>query len=154
MFDGASVRSGTAADLKAMAAIEKSAAIDPWSLSQFLESSLLDSNRSLVLEDDSGLLGFAIYQRVQDEATLLNIAILPARQRQGFGAQLLQSLVERLTRQGVTRLLLEVRRGNAAAIALYRRLGFVDDGVRPDYYPLPGGREDALLMSRELEVDA
>ncbi|MDJ0878320.1 MAG: ribosomal protein S18-alanine N-acetyltransferase [Halieaceae bacterium] len=154
MFDGASVRSGTAADLKAMAAIEKSAAIDPWSLSQFLESSLLDSNRSLVLEDDSGLLGFAIYQRVQDEATLLNIAILPARQRQGLGAQLLQSLVERLTRQGVTRLLLEVRRGNAAAIALYRRLGFVDDGVRPDYYPLPGGREDALLMSRELEVDA
>ncbi len=154
MFDGASVRSGTAADLKAMAAIEKSAAIDPWSLSQFLESSLLDSNRSLVLEDDSGLLGFAIYQRVQDEATLLNIAILPARQRQGLGAQLLQSLVERLTRQGVTRLLLEVRRGNAAAIALYRRLGFVDDGVRPDYYPLPGGREDALLMSRELEVEA
>ncbi len=154
MFDGASVRSGTAADLKAMAAIEKSAAIDPWSLSQFLESSLLDSNRSLVLEDDSGLLGFAIYQRVQDEATLLNIAILPARQRQGFGAQLLQSLVERLTRQGVTRLLLEVRRGNGAAIALYRRLGFVDDGVRRDYYPLPGGREDALLMSRELEVDA
>ena len=154
MFDGASVRSGTAADLKAMAAIEKSAAIDPWSLSQFLESSLLDSNRSLVLEDDSGLLGFAVYQRVQDEATLLNIAILPARQRQGLGAQLLQSLVERLTRQGVTRLLLEVRRGNAAAIALYRRLGFVDDGVRRDYYPLPGGREDALLMSRELEVDA
>lgn len=135
-----------------MADLEKRAAINPWSLSQFVESSLRDSDAALVAESgDAGLLGFAVYQRVLDEASLLNIAVEPAQQGRGLGAALLQHLLDRLAQQGVSRLLLEVRSGNLPAIRLYRRLGFVDDGRRRDYYPVPGGREDALLMSRELE---
>lgn len=135
-----------------MADLEKRAAINPWSLSQFLESSLRDSDAALVAESgDAALLGFAIFQRVLDEASLLNIAVEPTQQGRGLGAALLRHLLESLAQQGVSRLLLEVRCGNLPAIRLYRRLGFVDDGRRPDYYPVPGGREDALLMSRELE---
>ncbi len=152
MTEAPRIRPGQAADLKAMANIEKRAAINPWSLSQFLESSLRDSDACLVLEAADGeLLGFAVYQCVLDEATLLNIAVAPAQQGLGHGARLLRYLLDRLAQRGVMRLLLEVRCGNHSAISLYRRLGFVDDGRRPDYYPVPGGREDALLMSRELE---
>ena len=42
---------------------------------------------------------------------------------------------------------LEVRRSNAAAQGLYRKLGFVDVGWRKRYYEDNG--EDALLMGLE-----
>ena len=45
---------------------------------------------------------------------------------------------------------LEVRASNRAALALYEGEGFIEDGVRKDYYPAGSGREDALLMSKEL----
>jgi ribosomal-protein-alanine N-acetyltransferase len=43
---------------------------------------------------------------------------------------------------------LEVRRSNAAAIELYRRLGFEAVGVRPKYYV--EDNEDAVVMLLEL----
>ncbi len=153
MPEAVRVRPGTATDLRTIAAIEKSASRHPWSLSQFVENSLREENGSLVLTDGDGpALGFALYQRVADEATLLNIAVQPEAQGCGHGGRLLQALQDRLAAQGTRRLLLEVRCGNTRAITLYRRFGFVEDGVRKDYYPVDGGREDALLMSRELAV--
>ncbi len=153
MTEAVSIRPGAASDLRAIAAIEKSAAQQPWSLSQFVEASLSEHNASLVLTDPQNrVLGFALYQQVADEATLLNIAVLPEAQGRGVGGRLLQGLLERLAALGARRLLLEVRRSNSRAIALYRRHGFVEDGVRSAYYPAAEGREDALLMSRRLAV--
>jgi [ribosomal protein S18]-alanine N-acetyltransferase len=40
-----------------------------------------------------------------------------------------------------------VRQGNARAQALYRRYGFAEVGLRKNYYPAPGQREDAVVMS-------
>jgi ribosomal-protein-alanine N-acetyltransferase len=136
-----------------MAEIEKQAAIHPWSLSQFLGSSLSQDQHSLVLElNGSEVVGFAVTQRVLDDGTLMNIAVRPEHQGRGFGSRLLQAALDGLRQQGAARCFLEVRAGNAAAIALYRRHGFIDDGLRRDYYPSPNGREDALLMSRRLEA--
>jgi [ribosomal protein S18]-alanine N-acetyltransferase len=45
---------------------------------------------------------------------------------------------------------LEVRVSNTAAIALYHSSGFIDLAVRQAYYPAREGREDALIMKREL----
>ena len=53
-------------------------------------------------------------------------------------------------RQGMRRVVLEVRASNAAAIALYRKAGFSNIGLRRDYYQAENGREDAILMGREL----
>ena len=145
------VRPGGPEDVRSLADIEQAAAINPWSLSQFVGSSLRDNEYSLVLENEAGdAVGFVVYQRVLDEATLMNIAVEPENQGRGGGAQLLTALRERLGDAGVSRCLLEVRRSNRAAIALYRKFGFVDDGVRKNYYPTVEGREDALLMSQEL----
>jgi len=62
----------------------------------------------------------------------------------------MQGAFELLGKSGAKRCLLEVRASNAAARGLYRSLGFQVDGVRKNYYPAATGREDALLMSREL----
>lgn len=141
-----------APDMPRMAEIERVTAIHSWSLNQFLESSLREHEHSLVLQQqaDGEVLGFCIYQQVLDEATLMNIAVHPDRQGGGQGRLLLGCLLRQLSSQGASRCLLEVRRGNLAAIALYRHVGFVDDSVRSNYYPTTSGREDALLMSCEL----
>ena len=145
------LRPDRAADLKPMAALEQLAALSPWSLSQFAGLVVKPATDSLVLERDQTLLGFALFQRVLDEATLLNIAVHPDLQGCGLGRRLLEGVIAGLREQGVRRLLLEVRVGNAAALGLYRRLGFAEDGTRRDYYPGEKGREDALLMSLTLE---
>ena len=55
--------------------------------------------------------------------------------------------------RGAQRVFLEVRPSNAAAIALYHAEGFNEIGRRPRYYPAKGGREDALVMAKELFAD-
>ncbi len=105
----------------------------------------------LVLEQPVGAVcGFAVLQTALDEATLLNIVVKPAAQGMGLGSKLLEALVQLASDGCVNRLLLEVRRSNSRAIALYRKYGFLDDGIRKHYYPTATGREDALLMSLEL----
>ena len=47
-------------------------------------------------------------------------------------------------KRGVKNFTLEVRRSNEAAIGLYHKLGFLDEGVRPNFYDSP--KEDALIL--------
>ncbi len=109
----------------------------------------------LVTADAGGVYAFAAFSRVLDEATLLNLVVAPDRRRRGAGCALLDRARQLLAQAGVRRLLLELRESNSGARALYRTLGFTEDGVRKAYYHgLNGGdREDALLMSAELEMN-
>jgi ribosomal-protein-alanine N-acetyltransferase len=93
---------------------------------------------------------FAITQVVLDEATLFNIAVDPAWQRQGLGRQLLEHLIGELEKRDVLTLWLEVRASNQPAIALYESLGFNEATIRRNYYPTTHGREDAIIMALPL----
>ena len=88
--------------------------------------------------------------QVLDEAHLLNITVLPELQRSGRGAALLAQLFDQARARAMSRMLLEVRPGNLGALALYRRHGFTEIGRRRDYYPAHQGREDAIVMARDL----
>lgn len=96
--------------------------------------------------------GLVEYQQILDEGHLLGIAVVPSLRGQGLGMHLLQAALDEMRGKGCSRCLLEVRRSNRAAQALYERASFTLDGVRRDYYPPQesGEREDALLYSREL----
>jgi ribosomal-protein-alanine N-acetyltransferase len=63
---------------------------------------------------------------------------------------MLDHLLRRATGEGARVVYLEVRPSNADAIALYRRAGFSRIGVRRNYYRAAGGREDALVLARNL----
>ena len=83
------------------------------------------------------------------ESELHLIAAAPACRRQGIASKLLAYWFQTTSSQGVSRLLLEVRAGNAPAIGLYRKYGFIETGRRKNYYPLlEGGYEDAILMEK------
>jgi ribosomal-protein-alanine N-acetyltransferase len=137
-------------DAPQLAAIDRRATDYPWSLAQF-ESGLCGGEFGWGIDGDVGLIAFALFNQVLDEATLLNVAVDPRWQRRGLARSLLQQSARQLALRGVSRCLLEVRIGNHAAIALYERLGFVRDGLRRNYYPAVDGREDALLMSLQLQ---
>jgi ribosomal-protein-alanine N-acetyltransferase len=98
-----------------------------------------------VIRDESrAIVGFLLAWSVADELHLLELASHPERRRQGFGRALLNALILHAREHQKRLLLLEVRRSNRAAIALYESCGFSRAGVRRAYYSDTG--EDALEM--------
>jgi ribosomal-protein-alanine N-acetyltransferase len=97
------------------------------------------------------VIGFILAQLTADEAEILSLGVGATSQRVGIGKMLVQGLTDTAQRKGVKRIFLDVAAGNAAAIGLYRAMGFAEMGRRKDYYSHAGGRrEDALLMVRDL----
>lgn len=103
-----------------------------------------------VLEQDKKVLGFVIIAMHGDECHLLNLCVDPYCQRQGIGSQMLRYAIDRAKQAGGMMIYLEVRETNTHAIALYKKLGFVQIGIRKDYYPAIEGREDALVYAQDL----
>lgn len=91
---------------------------------------------------------FLVTWLVADELHVLNIATHPDRRRRGHARALLEHSLAFARENAVRHVLLEVRRSNASAIELYRRLGFVAMGIRARYYP---NDEDAVEMVLRLD---
>ena len=141
------------ADVAALAFLDAAVNFNPWSERQFAvvcAGASGDAVSTVVVEEEGRLDGFIVFSQVLDEASIHNIAVAAAHQGKGLGRQLLQAALAQMKGSGATRCLLEVRESNTAARQLYAGNGFQLDGVRKNYYPSEGGREDALLMSREL----
>ena len=83
---------------------------------------------------------------VSGEAEILNLAVTPGWRRRGLGRRLVETAIEAARAAGATRIFLEVRESNGAALALYAALGFLEAGRRRNYYRAP--EEDALILSR------
>ncbi len=97
------------------------------------------------------LRGFALARRAADEAEVLTIAVEPAWRGRGVGRALMADALRQAANAGVKAMFLEVDEENAAALALYRALGFVQVGERPGYYRrADGSRALALVMRRNL----
>lgn len=139
----------TEADLDAVAAAERRIHPFPWTRGNFADS-LAAGYGAWLATEDGRMTGYAVMMLALDEVHLLNITVLPELQRHGRGSALLNHLFRLARVQAATRMLLEVRPGNVSGIALYRRHGFVEIGRRRGYYPAPDGREDAIVMAREL----
>lgn len=138
-----------ASDLDAVVALEQRCHAFPWTRGNFADS--LDAGHGAWLSREGGTLAaYAVMMQVPDEAHLLNITVMPELQRAGRGATLLRQLFQLARAWNANRMLLEVRSSNVAAIALYRRHGFAEIGRRRGYYPAASGREDAIVMAREL----
>jgi [ribosomal protein S18]-alanine N-acetyltransferase len=88
--------------------------------------------------------GFVLAWFVADEVHIINVATHPEHRRCGVASALLKTLIERARSDRSRLVLLEVRRTNRAAIALYRAHGFRAMGVRRRYYA--DTDEDAIEM--------
>lgn len=139
----------TDADLDAVAEAEQNIHPFPWTRGNFVDA-LAAGYGAWLAKEDGRMIGYAVVMQALDEAHLLNISVLPELQRCGRGSELLVHLFDVARGRGATRMLLEVRPDNISGLAVYRRHGFVEIGRRRGYYPGHEGREDAIVMAREL----
>lgn len=110
---------------------------------------------SIVAEDATGIVGFAIVQfglvRGQRVGHIITIDVDPSLRRSGIGRTLMNSLLDLCRKHEAALLRLEVAVDNDAAIAFYRQFGFRETGRIPGFYV---GRLDALTMERDLSPEA
>lgn len=142
-------RDMTADDLDAVVDAERLVYPFPWTRGNFADS-LAAGHGAWLAQEHGQMTGYAVMMQILDEAHLLNITVLPELQRCGRGSAMLMHLFDQARARAVTRMLLEVRPGNLGGQALYRRHGFAEIGRRRDYYPAHEGREDAIVMARDL----
>ncbi len=136
-------------DLDAVLAIERRAYAFPWTLGIFRDC-LRAAYPAWVLEQGHAIIGYGVLSVAADEAHVLNVCTAPEEQGRGHGRRLLRALVQQARGRGARRLFLEVRPSNPQAMALYHAEGFNEIGRRPRYYPAHHGREDAIVMAKEL----
>ena len=130
-----------------IAELEKLCFNDPWSEKSI--ASELNNRLScwLVALDGDSVVGYVGSQTVLGETDMMNIAVHPDYRKQGVATDLIQSLIDALSKQGSHSLMLEVRQTNEPAKRLYESLGFETVGIRKNYYRNP--RENALILRKE-----
>lgn len=101
-----------------------------------------------VAEIDEQVCGYSVVAIAVDIGELQSVVVSSGARRNGMGLALCERAIEWACNQGAESIELEVRESNAAALSLYRRLGFVEQGKRPKYYKHPV--EDAILMVAQL----
>lgn len=139
------------ADVTYVGALEAQIHAAPWSAGNFHDA-LAAGYSAQVAEREGRIVAFGVMTLAPGEAQLLNLSVVPDSRREGLGGQLLRRFLAEAVRLGAEQIFLEVRVGNAPAIALYEREHFGRVGRRTAYYPpgQDGVREDALVMRREL----
>ena len=136
-------------DLAEVMAIENAIYTHPWTRGNFGDSLRADY-QCWTWRLGPELLGYFVLLVAVGEGHLLNLSVAVARQRSGHGSALLKEAMRLARGRGAQHLFLEVRPSNLGAKTLYSRFGFRQAAVRPGYYPAPGGREDALVLTLAL----
>ena len=130
-----------------IALLEQECFADPWSQQSIASELHNPLSLWLVAQEGQTLLGYVGSQTCLDETDMMNIAVSPASRRQGVARALIEALVSALRQHGSKQLTLEVRASNGPARQLYESLGFLQVGLRKNYYRNP--KEDALILRKE-----
>lgn len=134
-------------DIDEVSELDKLCFSIPWSRNSFIDELSNKIAHYYVLRDDDIMIGYCGVWNVAGEGNITNIAVHPDYRRKGCGSMLMERLFTLAKELSLSLLTLEVREGNAAAQALYRKYGFEILGKRPNYYA--DNREAAYIMTIE-----
>lgn len=146
---GTLIRDALPKDLETVAGIEKTSYSNPWHPDSF--SSLIKRGQARVLvaaDPEVGVVGFAVFWWVLDQAELANLAVSSEARRRGVGGALLDRVLVEARAAGAQSVFLEVRASNESAKSLYLSRGFKQISLRRGYYQNP--QEDAQILVRFL----
>ena len=117
---------------------------ESWDLDSFSKELSNPLAKYLIAKINDKVVGFVGVWTIIDEGHITNMAVHPEFRENGVGSILLTSLIDRCKDWGCNSLTLEVRSSNNAAKALYKKFGFLEEGLRKNYYR--DNEEDALIM--------
>ena len=138
------------ADLKEVLSIERRAYEFAWTEGIFRDC-IRVGYHCRVLETPHGFIqAYGVMSAAVGEAHILNLCVRPELQGRGLSRRLLEHLLEQARSLQARTVFLEVRPSNHRAARLYAAAGFCEVGIRRDYYPSAKGREDALVLAKEL----
>lgn len=152
------IRDAGADDVENVITLERRVAEAPhWAKTDYLGMLEAEANRmvgrcllvaELYKDGAAELVGFAVGRAVKTSldavGELESVVVAPEARRGGVGQALCEAVIRWCGDEGADEVELEVRSANAGAIELYRRLGFVEEGLRRGYYRDPS--DDAVLM--------
>lgn len=140
-----------AAQGRAMARLHATAFARPWDAHEFERMLCERSTHAHALWRAGTLQGFILSRQAADEAEILTVVLAPTARGGGLSHRLLREHLAALARARVAAVHLEVDEGNAPALKLYARHGFVRVGQRTGYYmKADGSRATALTMRADL----
>ncbi|HZJ84149.1 MAG TPA: ribosomal protein S18-alanine N-acetyltransferase [Syntrophomonadaceae bacterium] len=140
------VREMKASDVDEVIGIEREAFTLPWSKESYLADLRNDFATYLVCDYAGQVAGYAGMWVVFYDAHITNVAVAKEYRNQGIGKMLLMGLEKVAKEKEATRMMLEVRPSNYAAIHLYKSIGFKPYNIRKNYYSDNG--EDAIVMTK------
>ena len=116
----------------------------PQSAAQFLKEIHSPTYINLVGILEGEIISFVVGQIIGDELHIYSLNVDNVYRRQGIASALIRDLIIQSRSVSADKATLEVRVNNDGAIALYESFGFVNEGIRPNYYQDNG--EDAVIM--------
>ena len=133
-------------DVEAVSVLNGTAFSMPWLPEDFLH--LVQDPNSLyyVAEEDGQIVASLGVTNVLSEGNINNVVVEESYRGQGIATRMMDILFQEGEELGIVDYTLEVRVSNKPAIALYEKLGFVSEGIRPRFYGRPV--EDAMIMWR------
>lgn len=125
----------------------------PWSKA-IIKDCIQSDYHSILLKNNDSVIGYAFLMTAYDESHLLNMCVDISQQGNGLGRKLLKYLENICIYSQSKSFLLEVRKSNPLAHSLYQSFGFEQIGVRKNYYRTVDGREDAVVMVKQLKIES
>jgi ribosomal-protein-alanine N-acetyltransferase len=135
-------------DMHDVLTIERASFDHPWTEEDFLCCLRQRNCIGMVAEHDHRIIGFMIYELHKSKLRVLNFATIPDMRRQGVGAQMIRRLVDKLSQQRRSEIMIEVRETNLDAQFFFRNQGFRAVCVLRSHYD--DTYEDAYVMQYRL----
>lgn len=145
------VRVMTKEDINGVAPIEAASFSEPWSPDGFESSLNREDTIFLVAEVQDHIVGYVGFYWCFEDADITNVAVDSNYRRCGIGDMLITEMIEICREKRIERIGLEVRESNQSAIRLYEKHGFVNVGVRKNFYRKP--TENGIVMNKYIEYE-
>ncbi len=128
--------------------IEAQSIPQPWSEKDFEFELTNKFAANLVCVEGDNVLGFLCAHNVFGQCNINSIATHSEHRRKGIAGRLLAELVDKVKGQSNAQITLEVRSQNKTAIEFYESHGFIQQGIRKQFYKNP--TDDAILYTLEI----
>ena len=131
------IRYAVDADASDIATVEKECFSIPWSEAQILDEINKNNAIFLVARHSEEFIGYISGQLILDEFYINNVAVTEGFRRKGAASKLIEFMLNELQNRDCSLVTLEVRESNFSARSVYEKFGFINLGIRKNFYSNP-----------------